>query len=92
MGVDEGVDASGATRTVIGTSEANGYLRPGVRETIRPGEEVAPGAGHAETSILDYMKANGISPGQVGAGRPICPACAAAIDDAGALPRGPLKR
>jgi RHS repeat-associated protein len=92
MGVGEGVDASGATRTVVGTSEANGYLRPGVRDMIRPGEEVATGPGHAETSILDYMKANGITPGKIGAGRPICPACATAIDEAGAVPGSPLKR
>ncbi|ASW54356.1 polymorphic toxin-type HINT domain-containing protein [Plantactinospora sp. KBS50] len=92
MGVGEGVDASGATRTVVGTSEANGYLRPGVRDMIRPGEEVATGPGHAETSILDYMKANGITPGKIGAGRPICPACAVAIDEAGAVPGSPLKR
>ncbi len=92
MGVGEGVDANGATRTVIGTSEANGYLRPGVREMILPGEEVATGAGHAEASILDDMKANGITAGGVGAGRPICPTCAAAIETPGALPGSRLKR
>jgi filamentous hemagglutinin len=92
MGVGEGVDAKGSTRTVVGTNEANGYLRPGVRDMIRPDEEVATGGGHAENSILDYMKANGITPAQVGAGRPICPACAAAIDKAGAQPGSPLKR
>ncbi|MFI7603243.1 RHS repeat-associated core domain-containing protein [Actinoplanes sp. NPDC049681] len=91
MGVGEGVDASGTTRTVIGTSEPNGYLRPGVRDMVRPGEEVATGTGHAEANILDYMKANGITPGQVGAGRPICPACASAIENAGARPGSPLK-
>jgi hypothetical protein len=55
MGVGEGVDASGATRRVVGTSEPNGYLRPGVRDAIASGEEVASGAGHAEANILDYM-------------------------------------
>jgi filamentous hemagglutinin len=91
MGVGEGVDANGVPRTVVGTSEPNGYLRPGVRDAIAPGEEVATGAGHAEVSILDYMRENGIKPMVVGAGRPICPACASAIEDAGAIPGSPLK-
>jgi hypothetical protein len=91
MGVGDGTDASGAVRRVVGTSERNGYLRAGVRDGITPGEEVAAGDGHAEASILQYMEENGITPGEIAAGRPICQACAGAIDGAGATPGSPLK-
>jgi len=60
MGVGVGRDGAGNTRTVVGTSEPNGYLRPGV--SLNPGEELATGPGHAEASILDYMSRNSISP------------------------------
>jgi filamentous hemagglutinin len=89
MGVGTGYDDSGALRTVVGTSEKAGYLRRGV--TLIPGEELATGTGHAEASILEYMKANGIAPDLIGAGRPICAACADLLDGAGASPATPLK-
>ncbi|MGV8973118.1 MAG: RHS repeat domain-containing protein [Rhodoglobus sp.] len=89
MGVGVGKDASGSLRTVVGTSEPNGYLRPGV--TLNPGEELATGAGHAEAGILDYMSTNGIRAQTVGAGRPICPACASLLDRAGVIPATALK-
>ena len=79
----------GNLRTVVGTSEPGGYLRPGV--TLNPGEELATGAGHAETSILAYMGENGIDPLWIAAGRPVCPPCALAIEGAGAFPAGPLR-
>lgn len=91
MAVGEGVDVTGAGRTVVGTSEPNGYMRPAVRDAIAPGEEVETGAGHAEVSILDYMERNGIKPGVIGAGRPSCPECAQAIEESGATPGSPLK-
>jgi hypothetical protein len=59
--------------------------------TLNPGEELATGAGHAEPSILAYMSENGIDPWWIAAGRPICPVCAVAIDNAGAFPAGPLR-
>jgi filamentous hemagglutinin len=89
MGTGIGQDAAGNLRTVVGTSEPGGYLRPGV--SLNPGEELATGAGHAETSILAYMGENEIDPLAIAAGRPICPACAAAIEDSGAFPAGPLR-
>ena len=54
MGAGTGEDASGKIRTVIGTSEPNGYLRPGVG--LADGEDLATGMGHAETSILITCK------------------------------------
>jgi len=89
MGVGVGRDSAGNVRTVVGTSEPNGYLRPGV--TLRPGEELASGTGHAEVDIIEYMTRQGISPTTVGAGRPICPACASVLDDLGVWPATPLK-
>lgn len=70
MGVGIGRDSGGGLRTVVGTSEPNGYLGPGVRSAIQEGEEIAPGLGHAEQDVLDYMQQNGIAPIAVGAGRP----------------------
>jgi hypothetical protein len=54
-------------------------LRPGVQPN--PGEELA----HPEISILDYMAQNSIKPIVVGAGRPVCPECALAIEEAAAV-------
>lgn len=92
MAVGIGQDSSNELRTVIGTSEPNGYLRPSVRSALQGGEELAPGLSHAERDIVGYMRYNDIRPITVGAGRPICPACADAINDAGATPATPLKR
>jgi filamentous hemagglutinin len=90
MGVGVGRDAQGDLRTVVGTSEPKGYLRPGV--TLRSGEELARGFGHAEDDIVYYMLRNDISPLSVSAGRPICPRCGRLIGGAGARPGSPLRR
>ena len=89
MGVGAGRDAQGNLRTVVGTSEPRGYLRPGV--TLRPGEELARGFGHAEDDIVSYMLRNDISPLSVSAGRPICPRCGRLIGGAGARPGSRLR-
>jgi RHS repeat-associated protein len=82
MGVGQGTDATGAVRTIVGTSEPGGYLRPGV--LLQDGEDLAQGLGHAEKQIIDYMKAMGIQPSGVAAGRPMCSACVQIVEDAGA--------
>ncbi len=92
MAVGIGQDSSNELRTVVGTSEPNGYLRPSVRSALEGGEELAPGLSHAERDIVGYMRYNDIRPITVGAGRPICAACADAINDAGATPATPRKR
>jgi RHS repeat-associated protein len=89
MGVGLAEDASGAQRVLVGTSEPRGYLRPGV--TLAPGEMLASGLGHAEADIVKYAQQNGLRLLEVGATRPICPACAAAIAGAGARAVTPLK-
>lgn len=90
MGVSVGRDGADTLRTVVSTSEPRGYLRPGV--TLKPGEELSRGDGHAEVSGINYMRENKINPIAVGAGRPICGPCADTINDAGALPATPLKK
>jgi hypothetical protein len=87
--VGMGIDEQGALRTVIGTSEEGGYLRPGVM--LNDGEDLAAGFGHAERDVLDFMNGNNIDAWVVGATRPICPECAAAIEDSGAEPATPLR-
>jgi hypothetical protein len=89
MAVGTGIDEQGALRTVIGTSEEGGYLRPGVM--LNDGEDLATGFGHAERDVLDFMNGNSIDAWVVGATRPICPECAAAIEDSGAEPATPLR-
>jgi RHS repeat-associated protein len=89
MAVGVGRDASGKLRTVVATSEKNGYLRKGVK--LKPHEELAPGTGHAERDILKYMKAQGVKPEWIGATRLICSKCLRAIQRAGAQPATPLK-
>ncbi|MFI5492374.1 FG-GAP-like repeat-containing protein [Actinoplanes sp. NPDC051859] len=90
MAYGVGKDAAGKTRKVVGTSEKNGYLRPGVK--LKRGEEMAKGTGHAEENVLTHMRENGITPEWVAAGRPICRGrCAPAIEAAGARPASPVK-
>ena len=89
MGVGVGTDSEGGVRVVVGTSEPRGYLRPGV--TLRDGEELARGNGHAEVSILDHMTDRSIRPTYIAAGRPICSPCADSIDAADARTASPLK-
>ncbi|WP_436532399.1 RHS repeat-associated core domain-containing protein [Actinoplanes sp. HUAS TT8] len=94
MGVGVGEDADGNLHTVVGTSEPNGYLRPGVE--LKPGELLA-GVGvkdriHAENSILDFMERIGLIPKFVAASRKICNGtCAPMIEQSGALPASPVK-
>jgi hypothetical protein len=89
MGTSIGRDEAGSLRTVVSTSERRGYLRPGV--TLKDGEELATGDGHAEPSGIDYMHDHGITPVAVGAGKPICTPCETTIDNAGAAPATKLK-
>jgi filamentous hemagglutinin len=89
MGVGVGRDDQGNLRTVVGTSEPKGYLRPGV--TYSPGDERARGFGHAEDDTIAYMLRNDISPLSVSAGRPICPRCGRLIGGAGARTGSPLR-
>jgi hypothetical protein len=70
-------------------SAPTGYLRKGVE--LDPGEELATAPGHAEVSVLQHMKENGIKPTTVGAGRPICDECASGIRDVNAVPATALK-
>ncbi|PSL42225.1 RHS repeat-associated protein, partial [Chitinophaga niastensis] len=81
--------AEGNTITLVGSSEVN--LRPAQKSVLNPGEIAVSGKGHAETTILNYAQANNITVNAVAASRPICPGCAAAINNAGAVPASPLK-
>lgn len=56
-------------------------MRPGV--SAQPGEVVVRGTGHAEADIVAYAQANGYTVVTIGAGRPVCSACAAQIAGAG---------
>jgi filamentous hemagglutinin len=89
MAVGVGRDEAGNLRTVVGTSEKGGYLRPGV--TLKPGEELATGSGHAEANVVQHMNENSISPSYVAAGRPICGACAASITRSGGATAGRVR-
>jgi len=81
--------AEGQSATLVGFSEKN--LRPVQRASLKPGEIPVSGVGHAETTILNHAKANGMTVSAVGASRPICSGCATAINNAGAVPASPLK-
>lgn len=91
MGTSIGRDEAGNLRTVISTSEEDGYLRPGVIANLKGDEELATGDGHAEVSGIDYMNQHGITPIAVGAGRPICAPCEDRINRAHAAPASKLK-
>lgn len=87
VGIVEAAD--GQRTSVVGTSEPHGYLRPGV--SLEEGEVVAPGNGHAETDIIDWAEQRERSVLTIGAGRPICAACASEIRRVDAQPATRLK-
>lgn len=82
-------DSTGSEIRAISTSEPGGYLRPGI--ALEPGEAVVSGTGHAEADIVAWANQNRYEVVTVGAGRPICGSCAAAIDGAGGTAATPLK-
>ncbi|WP_162946178.1 DUF6443 domain-containing protein [Chitinophaga barathri] len=81
--------AEGNSVTLVGSSEAR--LRPAQRAALNPGEIAVSGQGHAEVTVLNYAQANSMTVSAVAASRPICPGCAVAINNAGAVPASPLK-
>jgi len=72
-------------------SSSNRRLDPNQRAALKLGEVEGIGSGHAEQTGLDYADRHGLTPKEVAASRPICGACADAIDMAGARPVSPLK-
>jgi hypothetical protein len=79
MGVAVVEDSVGHRQVLISTSEANGYLRPGVR--LNDGEMLVSGprGSHAEADIIRYAQQNGLNVISIGATRPICSGCQAII-------------
>jgi len=77
MGVAVAEDANGARVVLISTSEPRGYLRPGV--TLKPGEVLVRGTGHAEADIVSFAQASGYRVISIGATRPVCASCQNAI-------------
>ena len=91
MAVGVAEDASGNRVNLIGTSEPRGYIRPGVRELIRPDDIIVEGTGHAEADIVAHANANNLNLLCIGATRPVCTGCAQEIAAAGATAATPLK-
>jgi filamentous hemagglutinin len=89
MSVGVADDANGIRRILIGTSEPNGYLRPGV--TLNRRETLAPGLGHAEVDIVTFAQQNNLRLIEVGATRPVCPSCVPIVKGAGAKIVTPIK-
>jgi hypothetical protein len=85
-------DASGNLVRIISTSEDNGYLRPGVDKAVAPGDVIATGTSrHAEINIINYARANNLEIITIGATRPVCSPCAAAMGARGIPAATPLK-
>ena len=79
----------GSETIIVATSEPR--LAPVQLAGLTAGEIAAEGPGHAEVTALRTAMDLGLQPFEVAAGRPICPACALAIEAAGALAVSPLK-
>jgi hypothetical protein len=77
MAVGLAEDENGVEQTLISTSEPNGYLRRGV--TLRPGEILVQGTGHAEMDIVNHARAMNLYLKLLGATRPVCQDCANGI-------------
>jgi RHS repeat-associated protein len=86
-------DQAGNLRTIVGTSEANGYMRPDIKPLLQPGDIIAPGkSAHAEVNIVRYSNSQGWTLIAVGATNGICETCAPEIAAAGAECATPLKK
>ncbi|MBS1813671.1 MAG: RHS repeat-associated core domain-containing protein [Acidobacteria bacterium] len=83
-------DANGNTSVMVGSSR--NALTPSQRAALRPGETAVTGSGHAETTVINAAKSQGMTVNSIAASRPICSSCAQAIQDAGARPITPLKQ
>jgi RHS repeat-associated protein len=81
--------ADGQSTILVASSESK--LRTPQLSALKPGEVAVEGKGHAEITILNHAKANGMTVNAVAASRGICPTCAAAIKETGAVTASPLK-
>lgn len=81
--------SEGNSVTLVASNENR--LRGPQVQALKPGEIAVEGKGHAEVTILNHAQANGMTVNAVAASRPICPSCATAISNAGAVPASPLK-
>ena len=82
-------DSNGTRKVLISTSEKRGYLRPGV--TLKEGEHMVTGTGHAEADIIKYANENNLKVIDIGATRPVCPACHNVIKPTDANISTPIK-
>ncbi len=89
IAVGNATTASGDAVRIVGSSENR--LRPVQRAMLNAGEVGATGPGHAEVTVLNYAKANGMTVQSVAASRPICPSCATSLQGAGVAAASPLK-
>jgi hypothetical protein len=73
IAVATATNAEGKTVTLVASSEKN--LRPAQRAALQPGEVAVKGNGHAEATIVNHAKENGLTVNAIGASRPICRMC-----------------
>jgi RHS repeat-associated protein len=90
IAVAEATTADGKSVRLVGSSEAR--LRPAQRSALQTGEIATTGKGHAEVTVLNHAKANGMTVQSVAASRPICSGCATAIQNSGASASSSLKK
>lgn len=84
-------DAAGNRMVVIGTSEANGYLRRVCARLCNRVRLFVSGTRHAEQNIVAWAQENGYQVISVGAGRPHCPVCVETVTSAGGSTASPRR-
>jgi hypothetical protein len=89
IAVGAATTAAGDAVRIVGSSENK--LRPMQRAMLNAGEVGATGSGHAEVTVLNYAKSNGMTVQSVAASRPICPSCASSLQSAGVTAASALK-
>jgi RHS repeat-associated protein len=83
-------ETSEGTRVV---SSSEGKLRTAARDALTAGEVEGQGVArtHAEVNGINAAKEMGLTPTGTAASRPICPTCAAVLQNEGVQPLSPLK-
>ena len=76
---------------IVGSSEPGG-LRKQQKAMLQPGEVAATGLGHAEVTVTNFAKSNGLDISEIAASRPVCENCYLFLKQNNVKPVTPLSK
>ncbi len=91
IAVADATDVNGNKVRIVGSSESSG-LRKQQKALLQPGEVAATGLGHAEVTVVNFAKNNGLSISEIGASRPVCVNCYVFLHENNVIPVTPISK